>query len=234
MNIFHHTDSFFSCPDSRVTEDSLLSIFKLAKQIRLQLGKQGYLLDHYLSMIFEGMSSGRLAFESADEGFRAGGELQGLLFHVLDGTEPQHEHPLYPRMKELYQQYEDKLIFQERYTNLSILLLFLADEAILTSTGKFVKEQVTNIGGSVDIIRVQEVYDQISHIAGESMLEELNKRIKQRFIIAPASTLFAQGFTDELLYKLTYRDIETSRQIFQLFLDMIPSDTDEVQTHGKL
>ncbi|MCB7304100.1 hypothetical protein [Bariatricus massiliensis] len=234
MNIFHHTDSFFSCPDSRVTEDSLLSIFKLAKQIRLQLGKQGYLLDHYLSMIFEGMSSGQLAFESADEGFRAGGELQGLLFHVLDGTEPQHEHPLYPRMKELYQQYEDKLIFQERYTNLSILLLFLADEAILTSTGKFVKEQVTNIGGSVDIIRVQEVYDQISHIAGESMLEELNKRIKQRFIIAPASTLFAQGFTDELLYKLTYRDIETSRQIFQLFLDMIPSDTDEVQTHGKL
>ena len=114
------------------------------------------------------------------------------------------------------------------------MLLFLADEAMVTSTGKFVKEQVTNIGGSLDIIRVQEVYDQISHLAGESMLEELNKRIKQRFIIAPASTLFAQGFTDELLYKLTYRDIETSRQIFQLFLDMIPSDTDEVQTHGKL
>ena len=234
MNIFHHTDSFFSCPDSGVTEDSLLSIFKLAKQIRLRLGKQGYLLDHYLSMIFEGMIGGQLAFESADEGFRTGGELQGLLFHVLDGTEPQLEHPLYPRMKELYEQYEGKLIFQERYTNLSILLLFLADEAMVTSTEKFVKEQVTNIGGSLDIIRVREVYDQISHLAGESMLEELNKRIKQRFIIAPASTLFAQGFTDELLYKLTYRDIETSRQIFQLFLDMIPSDTDEVQTHGKL
>lgn len=228
MNIFHHTDSFFSCPDSGVTEDSLLSIFKLAKQIRLRLGKQGYLLDHYLSMIFEGLSGGQLAFESADEGFRIGGDLQGLLFHVLDGTEPQHEHPLYSRMKELYEQYADKLIFQERYTNLSILLLFLADEAMVTTTGKFVKVQVTNIGGSLDIIRVQEVYDQISHIAGESMLEELNQRIKQRFIIAPASALFAQGFTDELLYKLTYRDIETSRQMFQLLLDIIPPDMEEV------
>lgn len=228
MNIFHHTDSFFNCPDSGVTEDSLLSIFKLAKQIRLRLGKQGYLLDHYLSMIFEGMSGSQLAFESADEGFRIGGDLQGLLFHVLDGTEPQHKHPLYSRTKELYEQYADKLIFQERYTKLCILLLFLADEAMGNSTGKFVKEQVTNIGGSVDIIRVQEVYDQISHIAGESLLEELNQRIKQRFIIAPASVLFAQGFTDELLYKLTYRDIETSRQMFQLFLDIIPSDTETV------
>lgn len=228
MNIFHHTDSFFSCPGSGVTEDSLLSIFKLAKQIRLRLGKQGYLLDHYLSMIFEGMSGGQLAFESADEGFQIGGDLQGLLFHVLDGTEPQHEHPLYSRMKELYEQYADKLIFQERYTNLCILLLFLTDEAMGNSTRKFLKEQVTNIGGSLDIIRVQEVYDQISHIAGESLLEELNQRIKQRFIIAPASALFAQGFTDELLYKLTYRDIETSRQMFQLLLDIIPPDMEEV------
>lgn len=88
--------------------------------------------------------------------------------------------------------------------------------------------QVTNIGDSLDIIRVQEVYDQISHIAGESILEELNQRIKQRFIIAPASALFAQGFTDELLYKLTYRDIETSRQMFQLLLDIIPPDMEEV------
>lgn len=228
MNIFHHTDSFFSCPDSGVTEDSLLSIFKLAKQIRLRLGKQGYLLDHYLSMIFEGMSGGQLAFESADEGFRTGGDLQGLLFHVLDGTEPQHKHPLYSRTKELYEQYVDKLIFQERYTNLSILLFFLADEAMADSTGKFLKEQKTSIGGSVDIIRVREVYDQISHIAGESMLEELNQRIKQRFIITPASAMFTQGFTDELLYKLTYRDIETNRQMFQLLMDIIPSDTEEV------
>ena len=65
--------------------------------------KQGYLLEHYLSLIFEGLSECELTFETADEGFRTGGDLQGLLFHVLDGTEsqPQSPHPLYPRMKEI-------------------------------------------------------------------------------------------------------------------------------------
>lgn len=53
-------------------------------------------------------------------------------------------------------------------------LELLAGEAMVDATKKFVKEQVTNIGGSVDIIRIREVYNQISHIAGESMLAELN------------------------------------------------------------
>lgn len=105
MNIFQNKNSFFGCPDSGLTEDSLLSIFKLAKQIRLRLGRQEYLLDHYLSMIFEGMSEGELAYESTEEGFRTGGELQGLLLHVLDGTEPPSQHPLYSRVKEVYEQY---------------------------------------------------------------------------------------------------------------------------------
>lgn len=228
MNIFQNKDSFFGGLDSGVAEDSLLSIFKPAQQIRLRLGRQGYLLDHYLSMIFEGMSSSELAFEAADEGFRAGGELQRLLFHVLDGTEPKVPHPLYPRMKEVYEQYADKLIFQERYTNLSLLLFPLVDEVMKSSVGLFVREQMVNMGGVVDIIRLQEVYDQISHLAGESMMEELNQQIKQRFIIAPAAALFAQGFTDDLLYRLISRDIETSKQMFQLLLDAIPADTEEV------
>lgn len=229
MNIFQDRDSFFGCLDSGLTEDSLLSIFKLAKQIRLRLGKQGYLLDYYLSMIFEAISNGNLSHESADEGFQTGCELQSLLFHVLDGTEPQNPHPLYLRMKEVYEQYVDKLIFQERRTNLSILVLLLADEVMKSSTIEFVKEQKNNMGGEIDIIQLQEVYKQISRVAGESLMEELNKRIKQRFIITPATALFAQGFTDELLYKLTYRDVETSRLILQLLLDVIPPDTEDGQ-----
>ena len=52
---------------------------------------------------FFGCPDCELTEETADEGFRTGGDLQGLLFHVLDGTEsqPQSPHPLYPRMKEI-------------------------------------------------------------------------------------------------------------------------------------
>lgn len=72
MNMFQNLDGLFGCLDSEVTNDSLLSLFRLAKQIRLRLGKQGYLLDCYLSLIFEGLNN-ELVHEAADDGFQAGG-----------------------------------------------------------------------------------------------------------------------------------------------------------------
>ena len=49
MNIFQNRDNLFGCLYSEVVSDSLLSLFRLAKQIQLRLGKQGYLLDNYLT-----------------------------------------------------------------------------------------------------------------------------------------------------------------------------------------
>lgn len=223
MNIFKNRDSFFGCLDSGATNDSLLSFFKLAKQIRQRLGKQGYLLDCYLSLVFEGISC-KLTFDAADEGTRIGEEFQSLLFHVLDGTEPKYPHPLYQRMCEVYEQHTDKLIFQERYTNLCQLLFLLADEIMKYATEKYIEEHKSDLNSVTDIIRVQELYDQISYLAGESIIDELNQKLKQRFLIVSLVSAFAQGFTDELLFKLTSRDYETSKQMFQLMLDSMPSE----------
>jgi len=221
MNIFKHRDSFFSCLDSRVTEDSLLSLFRLAKQIRLRLGKQGYLLDCYLSLILEGLC-GNLAYDAADEGFQSAGKLQSLLFHVLDGTELIKPHPLYQRAQEVCEQQKTTLVFQEQYTNLSMLLFPLADEMMADATSRFVERQVSDLNKEVDEIRLQELFDQISHLAGEAMMEDLNEKILKRFLIAPMTAVFAQGFTDDLLCRLTSRDYETSKQMFQLLLDSLP------------
>ena len=78
MNIFQNRDSLFGCLDSEVTNNSLLSLFRLAKQIRLRLGKQGDLLDNYLTHFFEGVGS-ELAFVAADEGNHTCAEFQLLL-----------------------------------------------------------------------------------------------------------------------------------------------------------
>lgn len=221
MNIFEHRESFFGGFDSEVTGGSLLSLFQLARQIRQRMGKQGYLLDCYLSLFFEGAAN-TLAYDAADEGFQFGGEFQNLCFHVLDGTEPEKEHPLYRRVMEAYAKQEGKLLFQERYTRLCLLLFPLADELLAQTTARFVEEQVSNLNGVVDGIRLRELYNQISHLAGESMMEELNQRLKQRFLIAPQAAVFAQGLTDDLLCRLISRDHETSRQMFQLLIDILP------------
>ena len=223
MNIFQNRDSLFGALDSEVVNDSLLSLFRLAKQIRLRLGKQGYLLDNYLTHFFEGVGS-ELAFAAADEGNHACAEFQLLLEHLLDGTQPRKPHPLYPRMQEAYEKCADTLIFQEKYTNLCQLIFMLADELMAYATAEYVKKQDSELNGVVDGIYLRETYDKISHLAGEAMMEELNQRIKQRFLIAPVAAAFAQGFTDELLCKLSNRDFETSRQMFQLLMDFLPSD----------
>jgi hypothetical protein len=221
MNIFEHRSSFFGSLTGEVTDDSLLSLFKMAKQIRQRMGKQGYLLDCYLSLLFEGVSNA-LAYDAADEGFQSGGKLQNLCFHVLDGTEPEKEHPLYGRAKEVFAEQKVLLPYQERYTRLCLLMFPLADEMMAYATAMFLEDRENALNGVVDEIRLQELYKQISHLAGESMMEELNRRLRQRFLIATQVAVFAQGLTDDLLNGLTYRDQETGRQMFQLLLDNLP------------
>lgn len=223
MNIFKTRDSFFGCLSSGVTEDSLLSLFKLAKQIRLRLGRQGYLLDCYLSLIFEGLTSG-VAFDAADEGSQVGGDSQSFFFSLLDGAEPKQTHPLEKRMRDIYDQQAELLDFQERYTRLCLLLFLAADDLQAQATMDFVREKVNSLSGVVDEVRLQELFDQIAHLAGEALLEELNTKIRQRFLIAPLAMVFAQGMTDDLLYRLISRDQETSKQMFQLLLESLPEN----------
>ena len=221
MNMFQNLDGLFGCLDSEVTNDSLLSLFRLAKQIRLRLGKQGYLLDCYLSYIFEGLNN-TLIHEAADDGFQTGGELPSLLASVLDGTEPKKTRPFYQRMQEIYEQQKNVLTFQERHTNLTILLFSLADEMMADATSRYVVEQANKLNGIVEEVYLQDLFERISHQVGEAMMEELNTKIRQRFLIAPLAAVFAQGVTNELLFQLTDRDRETSRQMFQLLLDNLP------------
>jgi parvulin-like peptidyl-prolyl isomerase len=125
---------------------------------------------------------------------------------------------------EVYAKQEGVVPYQDRYTRLCLLFFPLADELVAYAAARFVEEQVSNLNGVVDEIRLQELYNQISHLAGEAMMEELNLRLKQRFLIAPLAAVFAQGLTDDLLNRLISRDQETSKQMFQLLLDSL-SDT---------
>lgn len=125
-------------------------------------------------------------------------------------------------MQEIYEQQKSVLTFQERHTNLTILLFSLADEMMADATSRFVEKQVNKLNGIVEEVYLQDLFEQISHQVGEAMMEELNTKIRQRFLIAPLAAVFAQGVTNELLFQLTDRDRETSRQMFQLLLDTLP------------
>lgn len=57
MNIFETHEGFSGRFDPDSTGGALQSLLTLAGKIRLKLGKQGYLLDSYLSLFLEGANA---------------------------------------------------------------------------------------------------------------------------------------------------------------------------------
>ena len=220
MNIFKNKEDFFGSIENDVTDGTLLSLFQLAKQIKNRLGKQGYLLDCYLSIFFDGVSN-ILTYEVADECFLSNNNLQSFFLDLFESEDENKKESnfIYKKAKELFYNQISKLPYQEKYTKVNLLLILIADDMLSCSTTHFVKEKAESLNGIVDEIRMKELYEQISHVVGESMMEELNLKLKQRFLIAPAAMVFAQGMNNDLLYRLSSRDDETSKEMFQLLLD---------------
>ena len=71
---------------------------------------------------------------------------------------------------------------------------------------------------------LQELYENICGFVEESEMEELNRQLQLRFQVTSTRAAFLQGYANELLYQLTWRDPETSKQIFQLLLDILPEN----------
>lgn len=89
---------------------------------------------------------------------------------------------------------------------------------------RFILEEQNNfLFETGDIVYLRQLYDEICRLAGESLMGELNRR---RFLIVSKVPAFAQRFTDDLISKLNWRARETSKQISQLLLDIIPGDSE--------
>ncbi len=61
-------------------------------------------------------------------------------------------------------------------------------------------------------------------LKNQRLMEELNQRLRRRFQMVSLRNAFLQGYTNDLLYQLTWRDPESSKQIFQLLLDILPGE----------
>ena len=98
MNIFREIDAFYG-DEQKGRGDPLHSIFRLAGQIRRELGPKGYLLDNYLDLVLQGLNM-VVTGEAVEEGTEAAYQFQlKLLSHIVDGTEPEEPHPLFDHVR---------------------------------------------------------------------------------------------------------------------------------------
>lgn len=223
MNIFQNIGAFYGADRDNESEP-LLAIFRLAKRIRLRLGTKGYLLDNYLDLVFQGLNMG-ITSEAAEEGTEAAYRCQRrLLFYIVEGTEPETPHPLYEQIQKVYEQHSWVQTFQESQTRVYLLMALSANELMEYAISEFIAKQEQYQVGSEDIFFLRELYDKIILFVDEPLMEELNGRLRQWFQGTSLLSAFIQGYANDLLFQLTWRDYETSRQVFQLLLDHLPEN----------
>ena len=224
MNIFQDMGTFYGNGDRMAAGDPLPSIFRQAKLIRLRLGPKGYLLDNYLDLVFQGFDLGDLS-DAIGKGVDAAYDLQRtLLSDIVEGKKPETRHPLYEQIQEIYGQHSKVHAFQEHRTRLYILTTLAEKELLEYAVSAFMGSQEQYWLGSGEIVSLCEFYDAVSGLVGDARIDELNSQLKARFQICSAMSAFIQGFTNDLQYQLTWRDPETSKQIFQLLLDILPEN----------
>lgn len=226
MNIFETYTEFFGHFDSDSTGGSLLSLLTLARNIRLKLGRQGYLLDSYLSLFLDAANA-VMVYEAADNGFNRSGKLRRLCFDIIDRGDMEKDPRIYNTALKAMIAQTDVLRYQERHTRMSLLFAILSDEFLFSTVKYFKQEMDDRLNAAYDSQELIYLFKRISEAVGEPLMETLNLRLKQRFILVPLVTVFSQGVTNDLLYCLTSRDGETSKQVFQLLMDSISEDKEE-------
>lgn len=163
-----------------------------------------------------------LAYEAADNGLQDGGQLQRLCFGITDGVSLQKKHPLHAALRNAPDAWGRTPRFRVRETRMHLLYAILSDGFLPLAMEGFERELNGRLCDACDPIKLRDLFKRISGSAGEPLMEEFNRRLKQRFIFVPLTAVYAQGLTSDLVYHLKNRDSETSRQAFQLLLDAMP------------
>jgi hypothetical protein len=214
MNTFYEYEDIFGRAETAHLNRSFTELFELAAGIRRRLAKQAYLLDEYISMLLEGANA-TLVQSAAEDGFAASAELRHLCLAVMDGKTDSADHPLYEKFAAFIAGHP--LPYQERVTRLNLYCIALAGDYLEYAAGKYRQEQKEILQKTLDIVHLRDLYRKVSTVlGGEDVLEQINLMLRQRFMIVTPMSGFLQGLTNDLLYSLTSRDIETGKRAFQL------------------
>ena len=136
----------------------------------------------------------------------------------MTGNEEQgKDNPFYQQAKKYVDAHS--LPYQEKLTRHNIYYIALAHILSKHQLPQY-HRQTRYLLKTLDIVRLQELYHEIGMLlGGTEPMEKLGDSIRISFQVTDYAHIFMQRTVETLLYSLTYRDKETSRQVFQLMLE---------------
>lgn len=224
MNIYEKATGILGSPNAY--GGSLSDLLTEVKRIRLKLGRQGYLLDNYLSMLLKAANT-KLSFEAAEDGFTDSSDLRLLCTDLIYHIGEKKSHLQYALVQRAFEKNPDIAKYQESQTQINLLSALCFDEYLPFAAENFLFKLKKEIDEEYDLPAHRALYRNIVEVVGAPTMERLNLNLRQCFLTVPLLSLYIQGFTNDLLYCLTTRDEETSKQIFQLLLDNSTPGSDE-------
>lgn len=140
---------------------------------------------------------------AAEEGLNKIAEQRGLITAVMN-NEP-YDHPLYEKAKALIE--STPVSFQERYTTLTYYGLKMVGDIFEQFAAEFIQDERDSLNGIIDIIHFNQFYKRIcEQLGSEELMERLNLLFRQCFMMVTKIMAFIGGFTNEVIYNLTFRD----------------------------
>ena len=215
MSAYKIWRDFYGTDDAKLLQPSTDGWLPIAGEIWEKLGDKAYLLDNYLGTVFAGLHTVTPG-DAASDGDQASTVLWNAIRWAMEGGDEENgkSNPLYRQAKEYVDAHS--LPYQEELTRHNLYYVALANKLPVEQLRRY-RSKVRPPVKDVDVIRLKELYKEIGFLLEDfELLERLRHSIRSSFQITDVAHIFMQGTVEALLFSLTYRDNETSKQVFQL------------------
>ena len=216
MNKYQDAKSYLGEVNLKELNAGFHEFLALSRKIREALGVQGYLLDRYL---FRKLKSVRCFSysEIVEQGEEAGERLRKLCRQAVYGEEP--EKIQYAQTVHTYIE-KHPSSYAEKHTNEEMYTAELAHLYLEQAAPRFYQELEDDLLCQCNLNDGIELYNRIVQLLGEEReLDRLNALFMECFLLVKPMELYIQGYIQDLIWSLTYRDMQTDHTILQILFD---------------
>ena len=216
MNIFKDAKEMLGEVNVKELCVTFVEFIELARLIRNKLGCRKYLLDRYLLDLLEAASS-ISPMDLAEAGEDAAERLRKLCRQAVRKDEAVRE-TIIGEQIQAYVEAHPSAYFED-CTKVESYVADLSDLYLEHAAERYCEEQENELLFRYDPHGGDELYQTIVRLIGnETEMERLNTLFAERFLRVKPMDLYIQEYTQEFLYSLLYRDMQTDHTVLQILL----------------
>ena len=217
MNVFKDAKEMLGEVNVKELGVTFVEFIELARLIRNKLGCRKYLLDRYLLDLLEAASC-ISPMDLTEAGEDAAERLRKLCRQAVRKDEAVRE-TIIGEQIQAYVEAHPSAYFEE-CTKVESYVADLSDLYLEHATERYYEEQENELLFRYDPHGGDELYQTIARLIGrEEEMERLNTLFAERFLRVKPMDLYIQEYTQEFLYSLLYRDMQTDHTVLQILLD---------------